>query len=108
MYLQALIDQRNGFDVQAILTDVLERFNQQSQQSDATPDWDEGRRIDMDAFDQLLRPVRDHINERGHFYPVEDILYEHRHEHGGDYELTLVWLLECQDLERELEAKGLL
>lgn len=102
MYLQAILDQQ-GLTLEGVIASA---FNEMSQQSDDTHHWEDGRRIDMEAFDQLPRPIRDHINERGHFYPIEDILYEHRHEHGGDYELTLVWLLECEDLERSLQAQG--
>ena len=103
-YVEALLGMNIGNMVEAALAE----FNAKSVQTDATPQWEEGRCVDMDAFDQLPKPIRDFINEHNSFYPIEDVLYEHRHEHGGDYELTLVWLLECQDLERELEAKGFL
>ncbi len=103
MFLQALLDQQ-GLTLEGMIASA---FNEMSVQPDATPEWDDGRRIDMDAFDQLPKPVRDHINEYGHFYPIEDILYEHRNEHGSDHELTLVWLLECEDLQRDLEAQGI-
>lgn len=73
-------------------------------QSEDTPAWEEGRGIDMEAFDALPRQVRDHINEHDSFYPVEDVLWEHQHNHRGDWELTMVWLLETQDLRRKLET----
>jgi hypothetical protein len=52
----------------------------------------------MNAFDQLPRRVRDYLNENTGFYPVEDVLYEHVNAHAGDEELTLVWLLEAEEM----------
>ena len=77
-----------------------------SLQTGADPLWEEGRALDMDAFDQLPPEVRNFLNEHVAFYPIEDVLYEHRSVHRGDTELTLVWLLEGVDLRFALEANG--
>jgi len=82
----------------------LMSFNEHSIQTQADHHWDEGRRIDMDAFDQLPRQVRDWINENDSFYPIEDVLYEHLNDHRGDYELTLVWLIEAEEFGRSLQT----
>lgn len=74
----------------------------QSLQTELCPHWEEGRRIDMAAFDQLPPLVRNYLNENASFYPIEDVLYEHLNDHGGDAELTMVWLLECEDLSIQL------
>jgi hypothetical protein len=58
----------------------------------------------MAAFDQLPREVRSFINERDSFYPIEDVLYEHLNAHGGDAELTLVWLLEAEEIGFTLDS----
>lgn len=76
----------------------------QPTQTEPTPHWEEGRAVDMAAFDQLPRMVRNYLNEHTSFYPIEDVLHEHLNDHGGDAELTMVWLLECQDLEVQLGA----
>lgn len=60
----------------------------------------------MAAFDQLPRTVRNFLNEQPSFFPIEDVLYEHQSVHGGDEELTLVWLLEGLDDLYALEARG--
>jgi len=92
-------DLLSGSSIAGMLAQAIAEM---STQTEDTPHWEEGRQIDMDAFDRLPRQVRDHINEHGSFYPIEDVLWEHQNDHRGDWELTLVWLLECEDLEREL------
>jgi hypothetical protein len=67
--------------------------------------WQDGRKVDMDAFDQLPVAVRNFLNENLSFYPIEDVFYEHQYAHRGDEELTLVWLLEGLDLIADLESK---
>jgi len=73
-------------------------------QTGADPLWQEGRVVDMEAFDQLPLAIRNFLNEQISLYPVEDVLYEHQFAHGGDEELTLVWLLEGQDFLFNHEA----
>ena len=88
-------------DFQEIFSQAI---NELSLQSDNDFLWQEGRTIDMNAFDKLPRELRDFINDRGSFYPIEDVLYEFQHDHRGDWELTLVWLLEAEDIGRGLDA----
>jgi hypothetical protein len=68
--------------------------------------WQEGRAIDMAAFDQLPPSVRNFLNNNQSLYPIEDVLYEHQQVHRGDHELTLVWLLEGLDDIEALEANS--
>ena len=76
----------------------------QPQQTELCPHWEAGRAVDMAAFDQLPRTVRNYLNENASFYPIEDVLYEHLNDHGGDEELTMVWLLESEDFAIQLGA----
>lgn len=86
---------------------LVETPNPMSTQTGTERFWQEGRRIDMNAFDQLPRSVRDYLNEHTGFYPVEDVLYEHVNVHGGDEELTLVWLLEADEMHDDIDLMQL-
>lgn len=74
-----------------------------STQTGPEPFWQEGRVRDMEAFDQLPRSIRNWLNENNGFYPVEDVLYEHVNVHNGDEELTMVWLLEGEEMHTEID-----
>lgn len=100
-YMEAIF---GGKDLPALISDM---FNEFSAQSGMEAGWADGRSVDMAAFDQLPRPIRDYINEHGSFYPIEDVLYDHINDHGGDYELTLVYLLESAELGQRLEREQL-
>jgi hypothetical protein len=76
---------------------IEQYFNPDSTQTEPNIHWEEGRCIDMNAFDQLPRLVRDYINHHGCEEAIEDVLYEHIHAHGRDPELTLVYILEVAD-----------
>lgn len=73
------------------------QLNAPSLQTGAHSAWDEGRAIDMAAFDQLPRQVRNFLNGEVSFFPIEDVLHEHINVHRGDEILTMVWLLEGVD-----------
>jgi len=72
--------------------------NELSTQTGHEACWMEGRLVDMAAFDQLPPQLRAYLNKRQSFFPVEDVLWEHVNAHNGDWELTMVWLLECDEI----------
>lgn len=86
---------------------LVETPNPMSTQTGTERFWQEGRRVDMNAFDQLPRVLRDYLNENTGFYPVEDVLYEHVNVHRGDAELTMVWLLEAEEMHDTVDLMQL-
>lgn len=98
MFVEALLGQQ-GLALQGMITSA---FNEMSQQTEADALWDEGRQLDMAAFDQLPRMVRDYINEHGCAVNLEDLLWEHINDHNRDPELTIVYIMEFEEDLRDL------